>query len=279
MIENNVCIFNIARADSDGISILNFVHEKGSGIMPYFIVHSVFRLHVIIGGSGYVHIAARTEKLVKGDIFLTFPSTEYKIESDCGLEYTYISFMGLRGYKLLARTQLNKKNFILHCKDQFIPFWLSALGSADTDNIDLLAESTLLYTLGKLCVARSKNQSDEINSNIIYLKKQAENRFCDPDINLKSLCAEIFYNPKAASSAFRKQTGIRFSEFLTALRINNAVRLIENGCASVKQIAAESGFRDSLYFSRVYKQAEGVSPTADIAARKHRNLTAVRNDS
>lgn len=270
--ETNICKFNTARSDSDGISVLNFVHEKGAGIMPYFVVHSVFRLHIIIGGAGYVEIAHRREKLGKGDMFVTFPSTEYKIESDGGLEYAYISFVGLRVYKLLSRTNLNKKNFTLHGMDELISFWLSVLDATDADNIDLLAESVLLYTLGKLCVAHPKKSGTQNINNVLYLKKQAEQRFADPDINLKTLCDEIFYNPKAASSAFRVQMGIRFSEYLTSLRINNAIRLIESGYTSVKQIAAESGFRDSLYFSRVYKQAEGVSPAADIAAQKSKKL-------
>lgn len=272
MIETNICKFNTARSDSDGISVLNFVHEKGAGIMPYFIVHSVFRLHVILDGKGTVEFAHRRETIERGDIFITFPSTEYKIESDGGLEYAYISFVGLRVYKLLSRTNLSKKNFTLHGMDELIPFWLSVLGATDTDNIDLLAESVLLYTLGKLCVAKPKNSGAQNLNNVLYLKKQAEQRFSDHDINLKLLCAEIYYNPKAASTAFKTHMGIRFSEYLTSLRINHAVSLIENGYTSVKRIAAESGFRDPLYFSRVYKQAEGISPTDDIAAKKRKML-------
>ena len=61
-----------------------------------------------------------------------------------------------------------------------------------------------------------------------------------------------------------KQMGISYVEYLRNLRIKRAVFLMEQGVASVKNVAILSGFEDALYFSKVFKQAEGVTPSEYI---------------
>ncbi len=264
---DNICKFNSARSDSEYIGVLNFVHEKGAGIMPHFIVHSVFRLHLILGGTGSVETHACRVSLAPGDVFVTFPSSEYKITSTDTLEYVYISFVGLRAYKLLDRIGIKKNAFVKHDMSELTPFWLTALKKATSENIDLLAESVLLFTIGNMSDAAHDETPVSGEKTVLYLKKQTEERFADPDVDLKSLCAEIYYNPKYASAIFKKQMGVCFSEYITSLRINNALRLIEKGYTSVKQIAAESGFHDAPYFTRVFKQYEGITPKEHILAQ------------
>ena len=43
-------------------------------------------------------------------------------------------------------------------------------------------------------------------------------------------------------------------------KVHYACTLINQGFTSVKEIAAMSGYRDALYFSKVFKRKMGVSP-------------------
>ena len=52
-----------------------------------------------------------------------------------------------------------------------------------------------------------------------------------------------------------------FSEYLRLVRVKHAVMLIENGVTSVKNVASLSGFSDPLYFSKVFTESVGVSPS------------------
>jgi two-component system response regulator YesN len=45
------------------------------------------------------------------------------------------------------------------------------------------------------------------------------------------------------------------------MRIKYAVSLFDHGLDSIKNVALLSGFFDPLYFSSVFKQVVGVSPT------------------
>lgn len=262
---NNICKFNQPKDDREKISILNFVYEKGANTRPCFVVQSVFRFHLITRGTGSLEMLSRRENLKEGDIFVTFPSTEYFINDYGNLEYSYISFIGIYAYKLLERAEITKKDFLRRNMQNLIPLWEHSIEISSDENIDLIAESVLLYSLGNLCRMKNNSSATETGNLALQLKKLCDDTYTDPQTNLTSLCEDINYNPKYASAAFKKYIGITFSDYLITLRLNNATRLIENGLTSVKQIAALSGFEDPLYFSRSFKKKEGVSPSIRIA--------------
>ena len=88
-----------------------------------------------------------------------------------------------------------------------------------------------------------------------------EDNFTDCRLSLNEVAAAAGYNPKYLSHLFKKQFGMGFSEYLRILRIKHAVNLIENGVTSVKNVALLSGFSDPLYFSKVFSESVGVSPS------------------
>ena len=52
-----------------------------------------------------------------------------------------------------------------------------------------------------------------------------------------------------------------FIEYVTTLRINHAIRLLDsNQKLSIGEIALEVGYSDQYYFSRVFKKSTGYSP-------------------
>lgn len=269
----NICLFNAARSDSEYIGILNFVYEKNCGTYKDFGVISVFRLHLVTSGSGSIDTSYKREKLSVGDVFLTFPGTEYRINDEDNLQYIYISFVGIRAHKLLDRVGINKRDFV-RTVPQFIQnMWQWEISQTHHYNIDLVAEGVLLTTLGNLCNKSDSNELSETGLNVLSLKKQAEDRYMDPSFNLQTACKEIYYNPKYASAAFKRYMGMGFNEYLLSLRLNNATRLIESGISTVKQIAELSGFSDALYFSRVYKKKWGCAPTVSIAKQRNKQPT------
>lgn len=261
MESNNICKFNVASDNAQNISILNFFCERKTKAEPIFQMSAMFKLHIVTKGAGTLGSFSKSTPLCVGDVFLTFPSSDYYITNDGGLEFMCVSFVGLRAYDLIERTGLKRDLSVLHGYEHLIPYWEQALEVSDDENIDLVAESVILYTIGRLCDIR--NRSRTINKNekiVLVIKKAMEERFCDPHLNLNMLCDENFYNAKYVSAAFKKYMSIGFSEYLTTLRLNNAQRLIHSGFKSVKQIAALSGFDDALYFSKLFKRYTGLSP-------------------
>ncbi len=80
---------------------------------------------------------------------------------------------------------------------------------------------------------------------------------------------DVFYrevltlSPNHFRLLYRRQTGETVQGTLARLRLRRARYLIVQTALSIKEIAAECGFADPLYFSNHYKRFWGTSPSAD----------------
>lgn len=83
------------------------------------------------------------------------------------------------------------------------------------------------------------------------------------DISFRTLTELFGYNEKYISSVFKTAYGITPVSYLGNLRIENAkVLMTHNPELALRRVAAAVGFRDSYYFSKVFKAHEGISPSA-----------------
>jgi len=62
-------------------------------------------------------------------------------------------------------------------------------------------------------------------------------------------------------SIFKEETGMSFHQFLTKIRLNRAEDMLRNGEYNVNEAACACGFSDPFYFSKVYKENSGFSPS------------------
>ena len=60
---------------------------------------------------------------------------------------------------------------------------------------------------------------------------------------------------------FREYNGMAPLEYQIALRIRRAQNLLASSNVPIAQIAAETGFRSLAYFSKLFHDRTGVSPT------------------
>ena len=100
------------------------------------------------------------------------------------------------------------------------------------------------------------------------IKKYIDEHFADPELSLELLSKQFGYSEKYISYGFKKQFYIGLNAYINAQRINFAVRLMERNHSYVKEIAERCGFRDQMYFSRLFKKTVGMSPRAYICQYK-----------
>ena len=73
---------------------------------------------------------------------------------------------------------------------------------------------------------------------------------------------------------FKEINGSSPKEYLIGLRINYACEMLENTRFSISEIALKSGFNDSNYFSREFRQVTGTTPSAARAERQKQSHPA-----
>ena len=80
------------------------------------------------------------------------------------------------------------------------------------------------------------------------------------DISLSVLSRRFALSEGCLSRKFKAVTGMGISEYLTNVRIHNAVQLLSQGGLSVTEVAERCGYSDSNYFASVFKKFKGTTP-------------------
>ena len=88
--------------------------------------------------------------LVNGSLIFAFEGESFSVTATAGEEYLYIDFSGGRADMLFRRLGINAGNRTFDGFDGLIPLWHESLIRASHDNIDLAAESVLLYSMSRI---------------------------------------------------------------------------------------------------------------------------------
>ncbi len=81
------------------------------------------------------------------------------------------------------------------------------------------------------------------------------------DLSLEEVAEAINVSPFYLSRLFKEVKGENYINYLTDLRMRKARELLRNPRTPIKEISAEVGFNDQNYFSRIFKNKFGMTPT------------------
>jgi AraC-like DNA-binding protein len=238
------------------MAVTCFVKETDESVMRNEQLLTKNRAVLVSEGEGTVRVGDYSLKYGKGTLIFAFSGEIITFAPKSETVYMYVDFEGARGDELCGRFDIGYSGRAFAGFDGLIPMWLESLAHSTERTVDLAAESVLLYTFSRMETDRSEEQGI-----VRKMLKISEERFRDPGLSVNVISEELFYNPKYLSHAFKKKTGVSYSDYLNSLRIKYAVSLFSHGLDSVKNVAALSGFSDPLYFSTVFKKYTGTSPS------------------
>lgn len=108
---------------------------------------------------------------------------------------------------------------------------------------------------------KKDKKEDPVHNNLII--KEAVSYIGEhfrEDINLAIVADNIGVHPNYLSSLFTKVCGESFVKYLTGRRIEEAKKLMNGRVLKVYEISEMVGYSDYRWFSKVFKQYEGVTP-------------------
>jgi YesN/AraC family two-component response regulator len=79
-------------------------------------------------------------------------------------------------------------------------------------------------------------------------------------LSIEDLCANLFVSKNFLYKSFRSFYSCTVNEYITSRRIEKAKELLRGTGESVHRISEEIGFNNYTYFSRLFKNATGISP-------------------
>lgn len=197
---------------------------------------------------------------------------------------------GIELIKHLKKSEINSYNVILSCHDEF-SFAQQAIKLEAYDYIlkESMEETNIIALLERL-----KNKLDQEhyksnqhvkvseflemtsrNEDVLKAQKYVQTHIGEK-ISLTEVAAHLHLNSSYFSRMYKKETGEGFVEYVTRLKMEKAVELLDQSIKSAEQIAYELGFESKSYFLKTFKRFYGLSPklykNKDKVSVKHAQL-------
>ncbi len=127
---------------------------------------------------------------------------------------------------------------------------------------------SLYYELLHLLVTKYRkfNVQEDILKNSKQLKKLSnitrymKDHYAE-SLTLESMAERFNYSPSYLSRMFQKHAGINFKDYLLGIRLEHAVRELEETNGQIVEIALGNGFPNSKAFSNAFREKYGVLPS------------------
>lgn len=101
--------------------------------------------------------------------------------------------------------------------------------------------------------------------------KYIEEHYKNQELSVDIICSILNVSPAYFSTIFKKETGLGFVNYLTKIRMEQALRLLNTTSEKAYMIAGEVGYAEPNYFSYVFKKTYGISPSKYRANQVEKN--------
>lgn len=233
--------------------------------------HTFFEIVVLLKGSAKT-ITDNTElQLSGGDCVFCMPGSVQKI--NFFNDATVVTMRFREGIISQSFTEkLCSKSFLLASlnQDQIEKFCFAldilALARGEREDVLCLAAGFVQFTAAFIKLKSQNGGCEKPNGKIktldpVIIRAIMHTKLhVEKVITLKSLAKHLGYTPNYLGTLFKKETGKKYTEFLRDERLNLACVLLESTQMPVYEIAKQTGFENSAYFCRIYKNKFGRSP-------------------
>lgn len=251
-------------------SMFNYVQEMGSLVCKRSHISSrdpidSYLFMMILKGDGSVTYNGETYFVSAGDIAFVDCNMKYSHRSSekNPWEIKWIHFNGPTLKMLYSLFIKRNSSIIKHPADlsRFLSLFedLSRTMTEKERDFELIASHILSGFVTDLLTEQG---ADNIKSTTLQklslIKNHLENNF-QRKITLEYLSKEFVISKFYLTRQFKEHFGITVMKYLEGCRINHSKKLLRFTSLSVGEIAIQCGFENECYFTKVFKENEGIT--------------------
>ena len=177
--------------------------------------------------------------------------TEYTRSLDPALALGYLRVAGLLAARRIIQEGEGDPREVL--SDELVEEALHADGEEGFRRLAELLKRAIAF--------RNQNRAGYGDPTISRARAYLSQHYADPNLMLQDVAGEVHLSQSHFSTVFAQETGLTFTQYLTALRIGKARELLEATEMRSSQIAQEVGYNDAHYFSYLFKKTTGMTPS------------------
>ena len=224
-----------------------------------------FHLLYLYSGELNMKYGKKSTVLKCGEIIILPPDTpfSYSNTKKTKTEFMWINFTGSKAESLIRSVNLPINKPYTVTLPQYI-FEGFETFFTEFRFRPRLHEVAIAYKLVHLMVLFSRSEQGRVRSKksgpltdtLIYIGENYTQ-----DIATEDLAAMEHLSCAHFRRLFKKKTGMTPTQYITSLRLKYAEQMLLETELSIKEIAKNVGFSDQLYFSKVFSNHFGMSPT------------------
>lgn len=160
------------------------------------------------------------------------------------IRFSVLSFLNRLGYSAAALEESEKENALEQ-------------GGVSMETAMDYAEKILQ----KAIEIRDKNSGNKNRSILENSIEYIKNHYMDENMSLNAVAQVANISANHFSALFSQNIGQTFIEYLTGIRMEHAKELLRCTGKRASEIALEVGYKDSHYFSYLFKKTQGMTPS------------------
>lgn len=98
------------------------------------------------------------------------------------------------------------------------------------------------------------------NKSIIEIMEFINKSYNNADLSVGEIANKVYLTPNYMMMFFKKKMGKTVLQYMTEVRMEAAKVLLKDGRGNLSEVALKVGFRDTGYFSKVFRRYVGISP-------------------
>jgi AraC-like DNA-binding protein len=240
--------------------------------------HYVERIHgsdshiliVCSDGEGYIQLQNKLPIVLKKQHYVIIPAGTPHIYQASDHNPWSLYWMHLRG------SHVNEfiMNFDLACTSRstststylkFIECFKQCYSLLEQNSFSihhhLHASSMMRYMFSLFVTEHTGTKETLASSNYTAIAISYMQKNLNRQLTLTEIASETCLSKQHLNTIFNKQLGFAPIDFFLRLKMQYACQMLDLTTLSVKEISAQLGFQDSLYFSRIFKKTIHHSPS------------------
>lgn len=128
-------------------------------------------------------------------------------------------------------------------------------------NCSIHDSCNLLFNICQKVILLCDNSKPSRASEIIHLVQDyIQRHYMDEELSVKQISENVVLDASYIRKVFNKYLKCTITDYILSIRMEHARRLLEQGNTNITEVSSLVGYKDSGYFSKVFKKYYGISP-------------------